>query len=444
MKILVVSGFFPPYAPVSGSRVNKLARFLELQGHDIRVLAPLRRDQGSSLTPEISEDKIIFTDFTDINAFPSYIKQSVKSIFSSKENDNLAEQSEQYGEDKSETGEESKLSLYYRKLTNIPDRTIGWYPKAISEGRKLFKSWSPDIIFTTVPPFTCLLVASKLARINDVPWVADYRDLWSDHGYYHGSGFKKKIDRFIEKRALSNCSGLITVTQSWVETLKKSRNIPVQLAMNGFDPSDFEGIVEKELYPDHLTILYAGALYEGKRDPQKLFEAMAKLGDAAKKIKVLLYTEFGVDELSESQKKIIRDHELEEQVICSKYIPQSELHKIMAGTDIMMLLRWDDPRENSVIAGKLFEYIGTGKPILSIGGTEGEAADIIRDNNFGLVSNDVDEIAGYLKTQLQSKKSSKESCNPNQKKFERSAQFEKLEKFMQDIVNRTKLENMSN
>ncbi|HPF47948.1 MAG: glycosyltransferase [Alphaproteobacteria bacterium] len=439
MKILIVSGFFPPYAPVSGSRVNKLARFLEIQGHDIRVLAPKRKDQGSSLTPEISEDKIIFTEFTDINAFPSYLKQSVKRLFSTKESDNISESSPEAEkkEDAGETGEESNLSLYYRKLTNIPDRTIGWYPKAIGEGRKLFKSWSPDIIFTTVPPFTCLLVASKLARINDVPWVADYRDLWSDHGYYHGSGFKKKIDRFIEKRALANCNGLITVTQSWVETLKKSRNIPVQLAMNGFDPNDFDGIEKKELYPDYLTILYAGALYEGKRDPQKLFEALAKLGNDAKKIKVLLYTEFGADELSESQKKIIKVNELEEQVVCSKYIPQSELHKIMAGTDIMMLLRWDDPRENSVIAGKLFEYIGTGKPILSVGGTEGEAADIIRDNNFGLVSNDVDEIAEYLKTQLQNKKTSKANNNPNKKKFERSTQFEKLEKFMQDIVERT-------
>ncbi|MCP5382391.1 MAG: glycosyltransferase [Kordiimonadaceae bacterium] len=439
MKILIVSGFFPPYAPVSGSRVNKLARFLADKGHDIRVLAPIRKDQGSSLTPEISEDKIIFTDFTDINAFPALVKHSVKNLFSSNENNSVSISSQKVEkvEQMSEAGEESKLSLYYRKITNIPDRTIGWYPKAIEEGRKLFKSWSPDIILTTVPPFTCLLVASKLASINDVPWVADYRDLWSDHGYYHGAGFKKKIDRFIENRALSNCSGLITVTQSWVETLKKSRNIPVQLAMNGFDPTDFEGIEKRKLYPDHLTILYAGALYEGKRDPQKLFEALAKLGDDAKKIKVLLYTEFGADELSESQKKIIRDYGLEEQVICSKYIPQSDLHKIMAGTDIMMLLRWDDPRENSVIAGKLFEYIGTGKPILSIGGTKGEAADIIRDNNFGIVSNDVDEIAGYLKDQLQNKRASKESSNPNRKKFERSAQFEKLEKFMLDIVERT-------
>lgn len=434
MKILIVSGFFPPYAPVSGSRVNKLAKYLVEQGHELKVLSPLRKDQGTSLMPEISMDKIIFTEFTDINDFPSTVKNSLKNLFGNAAQNNEKQESaveERGAEQESEVGEESKLSYYYRKITNIPDRTIGWYPTAIREGRKLFQNWAPDIIFTTVPPFTSLIVASKLARIIDVPWVADYRDLWSDHGYYAGSDFRKRIDKFIEKRALSNCSGIITVTKSWVELLKNARNMPVELAMNGFDPDDFENIKPKTLYPGHLTILYAGALYEGKRDPLKLFQAMAKMGEDAKKIKVLLYTEFGKDELSDEQSKVINDNDLNDQIVCSTYIPQTELHSIMAATDVLMLLRWDDKRENSVIAGKLFEYIGAGKPILSIGGTEGEAADIIRDNGFGLVSNDVDEIVGYLKKSLTDKTN---IPNPNRDKFMRSAQFEKIANFMTRLV----------
>lgn len=103
----------------------------------------------------------------------------------------------------------------------------------------------------------------------------------------------------------------------------------------------------------------------------------------------------------------------------------------MAATDILLLLRWDDKRENSVIAGKLFEYIGAGKPILSVGGTEGEAADIIRDNNFGLVSNDEDEIAEYLIEKLRDRTN---SPNPNRDKFMRAVQFEKIEKFMAGLI----------
>lgn len=398
------------------------------------MLSPIREDQGTSLSPEISMDKIIFTEFKDINAFPSKVKNWLKNLFGKtekKKTDNQTTLEEIEHKQEKEVGEESKLSYYYRKITNIPDRTIGWYPTAIREGRKLFQHWAPDIIFTTVPPFTSLIVASKLARIIDVPWVADYRDLWSDHGYYSGSDLRKKNDKFIEKRVLSNCSGLITVTDSWVKLLKDARNMAVELAMNGFDPDDFEKIKPKFLYPDHLTILYAGALYQGKRDPLKLFEALAKMGEDAKKVKVLLYTEFGKDELSDEQRKVIKDNNLEGQIVCSTYIPQSELHSIMAATDILLLLRWDDKRENGVIAGKLFEYIGAGKPILSVGGTEGEAADIIRDNNFGLVSNDEDEIAEYLIEKLRDRTN---SPNPNRDKFMRAVQFEKIEKFMDGLI----------
>ncbi len=85
LKILIVSGFFPPYAPVSGSRVNKLAKYLVEQRHELKVLSPIREDQGTSLSPEISMDKVIFTEFKDINAFPSKVKKWLKNLFGKSE-----------------------------------------------------------------------------------------------------------------------------------------------------------------------------------------------------------------------------------------------------------------------------------------------------------------------------------------------------------------------
>lgn len=438
MKILIVSGFFPPYAPVSGSRINKLSKYLEQSGHEIKVLAPLREDQDRSLKPEISDDKVIFTSFTDINSFPSVVKRKIKNLFAS--DNKINEDTSQDDVDKDNIVEpdqkESQLSYLYRRLTNIPDRTIGWYPTAVKEAHKLFGQWTPDVIFTSVPPFTTLLIASKLARMIDVPWIADYRDLWSDHGYYEGSKAREKVDRFLENRALSNCSGLITVTNSWAKHLKKSRNIPVEFAMNGFDPDDFNSNNVKILYPDHLTILYAGALYGNKRDPSKLFDALGMLGQKAKDIKVLLYTEEGYNSLDQRQKALIKKHNLQDQVICHEYISQEELLNIQLGVDILLLLRWDDPREENVIAGKLFEYIGADKPILSVGSVKGEAADIIRDNNFGIVTNDVKEIAAYLTSALEEKTKRKQTSrtHPNRDKFMRASQFEKIERFMNSIV----------
>ncbi len=438
MKILIVAGTFPPYAPSSASRANKFAKFLELQGHDVKVLAPKLPGQDMSLTPEISEEKIIFTDYYDINDFPTSVKNTIKSLFSSVKKEPSAGPTETPStiDDNNKQYAESAISKAYRYLTNIPDRTIGWYPSAMRAGKKLFGHWCPDIIFSTAPPYTSFVVAHRLAKLIDIPWVADYRDLWIDESNLQYRTIRGRVNKQVEKWLLSNCSGLVTVTDNWAKNLQKKYDVPVVLAMNGFDPDDFDERNKNVLYPDHFTILYAGVLYGDRRDPSILFEAMGKIGEKAKKIKVLLYTPNGINDLSDQQKKIIETYNLHDQVIAKSFIPQSELLDIQLGVDELLLLRWNDPRENGVIAGKLFEYIGANKPILSIGSVTGEAADIIRDNEFGIVSDNPDEVASYLEERIDNMESQRQMVrsNPNRDNFARAIQFEKIEKLMLDLA----------
>ena len=437
MKILIVAGTFPPYAPSSASRANKFAKYLEQNGHDVKVLAPKLPNQGNALTPEISMDQIIFTEYYDINSFPHRVKTCFKNMFASSRNDVDGKSgAEKIAENKIKSKQEGKISFIYRWLTNIPDNTIGWYPAAIREGRRLFSTWSPDIIFASAPPYTGFIVAKKLSKMNNCPWVADYRDLWIDESNAEFNTVRGRINKLVENWFLSNCDGLVTVTQNWSARLNEKHSIPVTLAMNGFDPDDFHGTTKNILFSNHFTILYAGDLYDNKRDPLNLLKAIGQLGEKAEKIKFLFYTPDGVDDLNDHHKEVIAQYNLHDQIVCHKFIPQGELHNIQLGVDLLLLLRWDDPRENGVIAGKLFEYIGAGKQILSVGSTTGEAADIIRDNNFGLVSNNVEEIKNYLEQRLEEKENGIDlnPVNPNKEKYSRAIQFEKIETFLQDIV----------
>jgi len=437
VKILIIAGYFPPYCPASASRVNKLAKYLEDQGHDVRVLCPRNDIFKPVLLPEVSRERVHYVPSSNINDFPSRIKDSLKSVFGKRKSNSVAEKNRpEPDQPDNSPGKESKISLLYRRLTNIPDDLVGWYCPAVRAGKKMFQDWSPDIIFATLPPFTPMLVASRLGRMIDVPVIYDYRDLWTDHPYYNTSGLHRHIDHFLENRALKSCAGLVTVTQTWADHLAKSRDIPVEFVMNGFDPDDFNLENRKSYDQKKITLLYAGFLYGDKRDPSVVFEALGKLGDAAQNFNVLLYTPSGIGNLNDQQKSLIKQHKLEEIVVCKTYIPQKQLLEIQQQVDILMLLRWDDPSENGVIAGKLFEYIGAGKSILSLGSTTGEAADIIRDNDFGLVSNNVDEVAAYLSAMLENKKQGKmpTSYNPNREKFTRAKQFEKLVAFMENII----------
>lgn len=435
MKILIVAGYFPPYSPASASRVNKLARYLEDTGQDVRVLCPENDVFETTLLPEISRTRIYYTPCSRVNDFPTKVKNGLRFLFGrGKKSISPTDEVSDHGG--APAGRESRISILYRRLTNIPDDLVGWYCPAIRAGRKMFQDWSPDIIFSTMPPFTTMMVANRLGRMIDVPVIYDYRDLWTDHPYYSSSGLRRCIDRFLENHALKHCAGLVTVTRTWADHLKSARDIPVECVMNGYDPADFNPDGRHSYDEEKITLLYAGYLYGDKRDPSVAFEALGSLGVRAQNFTILLYTPEGTADLNDRQKALIKKHDLENIVICNSYIPQKDLLEIQQQVDILMLLRWDHPSEHGVIAGKLFEYIGANKPILSLGSTTGEAADIVRDNAFGLVSNDVDEVAAYLSDFLDRKIQSGAAAieNPNREKFTRAGQFEKLVAFMDKIV----------
>ncbi|WP_423803804.1 glycosyltransferase [Paremcibacter congregatus] len=442
MKILIVAGYFPPFSPASASRINKFAKYMHDTGHDVMVLAPENKGYPPTLTAEIPQDRIIFTDITNINEIPNKVKHRVRNITRSRQHasasasPDLDEGRRETKTGSEKTGEESALSRWYRKLTNIPDDMVGWYPHGVKAGRKLFESWSPDLIFCTTPPHSGLFVARRLAAILDVPWVVDFRDLWTGHGYYNASIIQWTVDTFLEKLALRKCKGMITVTESWAKDLKEQSTLPVEFARNGFDPKDFSDTPLETYDAEKVTIIYAGLLYGIKRDPSLVLEALGKMGDKAKYFRFMIYTANGIRDLTPAHTALIEKYNLQDVVENYKYIPQADLLKIQQQADLLLLLRWDDPKENGVIAGKLFEYIGSGTPILATGSTTGEAADIVRDNDFGLVSNDVDEVVAYLEKLLITKQKGdlKRRVNPNREQFTRTKQFEKLVPFMEKII----------
>jgi hypothetical protein len=98
--------------------------------------------------------------------------------------------------------------------------------------------------------------------------------------------------------------------------------------------------------------------------------------------------------------------------------------------DVLLLCRWDNPAEDGIIPGKLFEYIGARRPILSLGSLTGEAADIVRKGNFGLVSNDPMEIAKALRDWIDEKRREggrlADLSGIAARPYQRDVQFEKI------------------
>ena len=296
MKILIITGYYPPYAPASGTRVIKLAKFLLDAGHDVRVLSARNPELPPLLKSEIPDERVVFSGFTDLSAIPGECFGRLKRLLFRREAKPVtADQGEAekpvVEQAPRSRGFTDRLTEFYEKLSKIPDAYIGWYPHAVRRGRELFATWQPDILYATAPPHTALLVASRLARIAKRPWVAEFRDLWVHHPYYSAPPWRAAIDRWLETRTLKSVAGYVTVTANWTALLEDLTGKPTLLAMNGFDPADFEER-RKAVRPSGdgpLTLLYGGALYGNKRDPSPLFEALRSMGEEAKDIRVDFY-----------------------------------------------------------------------------------------------------------------------------------------------------------
>lgn len=436
MKVLLIAGFFPPYAPVAATRSVKFAKYLLEQGHDVRVLAPRNSKFPPLLKCEIPEERVVYTGFTDRSALPGEWLGRLKGGRAESNESAPVGNGEPAATAVSSSGSggaKAKLGKLYRRLVNVPDPTSGWFSHGVKEGRALIASWKPDLLYVSTPPHTGLLVADRLSRDTGVPWVAEYRDLWVRHPYYDAPRWRRPYERWLEWRALSTVSGVVTVTETWRELMASVTGKPTILSMNGFDPDDFSAPVSADANAaEPLSILYAGSLYQEKRDPSPLFEALSAMGDAACQFKVHFYTaEPGY--LSD----LVSSRGLDDIVILHDPVPREDIARLEQESDVLLLLRWDHPSERSVIAGKLFEYIGAGRPILSLGATDGEAADIIRENRLGEVTNDPARIAEVLGQWLERKRTGtplEPDGIENRPLFERSRQFELVEAFLARLL----------
>ena len=96
--------------------------------------------------------------------------------------------------------------------------------------------------------------------------------------------------------------------------------------------------------------------------------------------------------------------------------------------DILLFLPWDDVKQKGILTGKIFEYIGAGRPILSISSHIDDASEIVLSNSFGAHAKSkesVEEILlvdGHLRFDTR-----------NQKNYERADQVQLLIKILRNV-----------
>lgn len=386
MKILLISYFFPPYNVIGAVRTGKLAEYWLNQGHDVRVISAKDQPLTASLPMLFPQDKVEYTRWVNVNALPEIVLGGRAKV---------AKQGFLSGN--SLLG---RLGSIYKTWLNFPDGQIGWYPFAVKAGEKLIREgWKPDLIYASAHPLTSLLIAKRLSSKHDVPWVAEFRDLWTDNQYYQFPAWRKWFEKKIERYTLSTISAAVTVSEPLADALRNKVQVPVATILNGFDPTDYSKITGQIFSKNTLNIIYTGMVYAGKQDPSPLFAALKKI-EHSDKVRIYFYGRYlrEVEHLADQ-------YGVRHLITVSDSVPYNQSIQIQMQCDVLLLLLWNDKSERGVYTGKLFEYFGARHPILAIGSEDGVAAELIQSRNAGVISNDPVKLAKQLEQWVMSKMS---------------------------------------
>jgi len=281
------------------------------------------------------------------------------------------------------------------KKIYFPDNKKGWISPACDEGLKIIRNNSIELIFSSGPPFSNHIIAERLSDVTGIPFVVDYRDLFTGNHFDESDSTSRVAKKSkIESQWLKKSAGAITLDETAQQKIKKiagSNFLLSKVISHGFDPADFKNLSNSSLQykSGKLNWLYSGLFYEGNQ-PDSFLKAMSILMKEYPEIKndIHLHFQGGLDSRIQ---RLINELNLEKVVTNYGYLSHEESVANILRADILWMISNFSKNLKQIKSGKLFEYIGTNKPILGLV-YQGEASKLLGNYRAGFIASPNNEV----------------------------------------------------
>ena len=451
-SVLMIAYHFPPDSSSGTYRTLKFARYLPDHGYRPIILTVLQKhlDSYSPLDPELlaevpKEVEIIRTPVFDPFARLLEVRNGLRWVLSEvHQNTNGQENISSYVPE-SRNGIIRQMIHLLESLTMIPDNKVGWLPYAFLAGMRTISKHDVDVIYSSGPPFTCHLIGLALSKASRKPWIADFRDPWTegiDFEHRHPTRIERAIEKSMEYHVVKNAHKIACVSEPMdVDFKKRYECIDSKKGLvitNGFDPNDFENL--KRTKTRIFTISHVGSLY-GSRTPEYLLEALRGLvrdaAELSRKIRVLF-----VGHVAEEHMAAINSFPIPQMIEVIPWVSRRESLEYMVSSDLLLLIVHDssEGKNKHMLTGKIFEYIGAGKPILALAPKDGAIARLIDEIGVGKVVpiDDIMQIRSaigeFFHKYQQSKLDVYAGNTLRKQRYNRQKQTEELAKTMDMLV----------
>lgn len=389
-KLLVISYYWPPAGGAGVQRCLKFVRHLPEFGYEPIVITVDERVATYPVTdPTLQADipggvRVIRTR--------SFEPLSVLSRFVGKEN-------VPYG-GFANTRKESRVQQLLRWVRGnffIPDARKGWVPHALKEATRIIREEQIERVMISSPPHSSQLIGLQLKkRFPGLTWIADMRDPWTDIYYYKDlmhTQVAARADAALERKVLESADLILVVSepirQAFLKKSEKLNSAKISVIPNGYDADDFQSC-NRERSGD-FTISYVGTLAESYH-PEVFIDVLNRFASTRPQDKVCFRFVGNIPwNIRERFEKQARGWN----VLWTGHVPHLEATRAMQDADVLLLVIPDVSGAEGILTGKLFEYIGSGSPILGIGPCTGEAARILNETQAGTMF-DRSDVSGMV------------------------------------------------
>lgn len=292
-----------------------------------------------------------------------------------------------------------------KALLHFPCQALTWSYDLITFVENHVDMKDFKIIYTTSGPYSSHLAGYYLKQKYNIPWVADFRDEWTNNPYMKreiGTPLDKLYVR-MEQNVLDYANAVITVAKPARQNYLDSFHIlpeKIFTITNGYDEEDFLKIPLSRDKNSTFKISFCGLIYSEERNLHSLFKAVRELisegNIPADHIEICIMGASNID-----NEKIAQTYELQKNIKLFPYGSHEGALRLCLNSDLLICPIGDDKKYNSVIPGKIFEYLRSGKPILVLGWPKGNVAEMIESSHQGhtKLSSDISGIKYVIESE---------------------------------------------
>ena len=279
-----------------------------------------------------------------------------------------------------------KNSLFKKLLKYFAFMIMGSFV-SIKIGKKY------DYIFGfQVGPLTAMVPAIILKQFYKKPVTLWIQDIWPDSVYAYGFKKTKILEFFLNsfvRYVYKNTSSFGISAKGFEKKIIPflSENKEIFYAPNWADYLDKDLERIRFSHDDKIHFTFAGNI-GSVQNLENIIESFGKIDD--KYLEKAQLNIIGDGSHLEKLQNIVKENSFKNIIFWGRK-PRGEIYKYLSASNFLIVSLIDKEIFSLTVPAKTQTYIATGKPIIAI--IKGEAADIIRENQLGLVC-DPDSLEG--------------------------------------------------